>query len=56
MIKSHENIEEQYLGKKLRDLNIYEQRFKKLMQLMRINKMIEQAPKIHKKLPNNGHL
>ncbi|WP_255080109.1 hypothetical protein [Lacihabitans sp. CCS-44] len=40
--------EELYLGKKVSELNIHEQRFKKMMQLMRVQKMLEKAEKIHK--------
>lgn len=48
--------EELYLGKKVSELNIYEKRFRKLMQLMqlmRVNKMLEKAEKVHKKLPED---
>ena len=40
-----------YFGKKISELNIYEQRFRKLMQLMRVSKMLEKAEKTHKKMP-----
>jgi hypothetical protein len=43
--------EKLYLGKKISELNIHEQRLRKMMQLMRIHKMLEKAEKIHKKLP-----
>ena len=43
--------EELYLGKKVSELNIYEQRFRKMMQLMRVQKMLEKAEKIHKPMP-----
>jgi hypothetical protein len=48
--------EEYYLGKKITELNIYEQRLRKMMQLMRVHKMLEKAEKIHKKLPENGRI
>jgi hypothetical protein len=48
--------EELYLGKKVSELNIHEQRFRKMMQLMRIQKMLEKAEKIHKSMPEDGHL
>ncbi len=51
-----EKEEELYLGKKVSELNIYEQRFRKMMQLMRIHKMLEKAEKVYKKLPEDGHL
>lgn len=51
-----EKDEELYLGKKVSEPNIYEKRFRKLMQLMRVNKMLEKAEKVHKKLPEDGHL
>lgn len=44
-----EKEEELYLGKKVSELNIYEKRFSKLMQMMRVNKMLEKAEKVHKK-------
>jgi hypothetical protein len=48
--------EELYLGKKVSELNIHEQRFRKMMQLMRVHKMLEKAEKIHKPMPEDGPL
>ncbi|MDP1814961.1 hypothetical protein [Lacihabitans sp. CS3-21] len=48
--------EELYLGKKVSELNIHEQRFRKMMQLMRVHKMLEKAQKIHKPIPEDGPL
>ena len=35
--------EELYLGKKVSELNIHEQLFRKMMQLMRVHKLLEKA-------------
>jgi hypothetical protein len=43
--------EEVYLGKKVSELNIHEQRFRKMMQLMRVHQVIEKAEKIHNPMP-----
>lgn len=51
MRKESPNSEELYLGKKMSELNVHEKRFKKLMQLMRIHKMLKEAPKTHKIIP-----
>lgn len=51
MHKESSNSEELYLGKKNSELNIHEKRFKKLMQLMRVHKMLNTATKTHKTLP-----
>jgi hypothetical protein len=48
--------EEFYLGKKVSDLNVYERRFRKAMQLMRVHKMLEKEEKVHKPMPEDGHL
>ena len=48
--------EELYLGKKVSELNIHEQRLRKMMQLMRVHKMLEKAEKVHKTMPEGGHL
>lgn len=45
-----------YFGKKLSELNLYQRRFRKLMQLLRVNKMLEDAEKVHKTMPENGYL
>jgi hypothetical protein len=52
--KSMEKEEESYLGKKVSELNIHEQRFRKFMQLMRVHKTLEKAEVIHKKMPGNS--
>jgi hypothetical protein len=49
-----EKEEESYLGKKVSELNIHEQRFRKFMQLMRVHKTLEKAEVIHKKMPENS--
>jgi|GEM_PF-1501696 hypothetical protein len=46
--------EELYLGKKISELNVHEQRFRKMMQLMRAKKMMDKAEVTHKKMPQNG--
>ncbi len=48
--------EELYLGKKVSELNIHEQRFRKMMQLMRVHKLLEKVEKIHKPMPEDGPL
>lgn len=48
--------EELYLGKKNSELNIYELRLRKNMQIMRIHKMLVKAEKVHKIPPNDGYL
>jgi hypothetical protein len=40
-------------GKKKSELNFHEQRLRKMMQLIRVHKMLEKAEKIHEKLPEN---
>jgi hypothetical protein len=52
--KSMEKEEELYLGKKVSELNIHEQRFRKFVQLMRMHKTLEKAEVTHKKMPKNG--
>lgn len=49
-----EKAEEFYLGKKVSELNIHEQRFRKMMQLMRIQKMLNKAEITHKIMPEDG--
>lgn len=46
--------EELYLGKKISELNIHEQRFRKMMQLMRVQKLLDKAEITHKKMPEDG--
>ena len=48
--------EEMYLGKKVSELNIWEVRFRKTVQLMKIHNTLKIAKVSHKKLPKNGHL
>jgi hypothetical protein len=48
--------EELYLGKKVSTLNVHEQRFRKMVQLMLVHKMLEKAEKIHKKLLEDGRI
>lgn len=50
-----EKEEELYLGKKISELNIYEQRFRKFAQLMRMHKTLKKAEVTHKKMPEDGH-
>lgn len=52
--KIMEKAEELYLGKKVSELNIHEQRFRKMMQLMRIQKMLNKAEITHKIMPEDG--
>lgn len=52
--KIMEKAEEFYLGKKVSELNIHEQRFRKMMQLMRIQKMLNKAEITHKIMPEDG--
>ena len=51
--KSRPVSDDFYLGKKVSELNIYEQRFGKLIQLIRLDKMLKSAEITHKKIPNN---